>query len=622
MDGFTSAFPALSLQSSADIAKTASLMKTALLIILLIFAVLLFSSILYTVFSVRNGNIRKGSAKALMIILYIVTAIVLVCFLFCLTAYQRVEDSLAQPTTVPTEQTEPTTEPTEPPTEPTEPPTEPEPTLSPMQTEQSNPANWNIKWDVIAGDAITDSFQRADPITFGKGSEYTKMEGIITFRGDNYRSGATYGTAKVTEKKLNQSWSRNIGTLNGWPGSGWTGQSLIVRWDQETKNEMNLYPEKKEKDGLVEVIYATLDGYVYFYDLDDGSYTRDPIYLGMNFKGAGALDPRGYPLFYVGSGDVYNKVPRMYIVSLIDGSILEEISGFDSFANRGWYAFDSSPLVDAETDTLIWPGENGILYTIKLNTDYNKSAGTISVHPEQVAKTRYSTQTNRSLGYECSCIIVENYLYIGDNGGYFYCVDLNTMKLVWALDTKDDTNATPVFEWGDDGVGYIYTATSMEYNNGTSYIYKLNANTGEIVWQKAYDGIIYDKGVSGGVLGSPVLGKPGTDLEGLIVYTIAKAPSAWTGTVVALNTQTGEVVWEEKIQNYAWSSPVAVYTDSGDGYIVLFDSAGTGRFFEGKTGKVLSTVSVGSNVEASPTVFENKLVIGTRGQKVFGFTIS
>ena len=93
---------------------------------------------------------------------------------------------------------------------------------------------------------------------------------------------------------------------------------------------------------------------------------------------------------YVGSGDNRDgKRARMYIISLIDGKILYEQSGKDSSTSRAWYAFDSAPLVDGETDTLIWPGENGVLYTIKLNTVYDQAAGTISVAPENIAK-RYT----------------------------------------------------------------------------------------------------------------------------------------------------------------------------------------------------------------------------------------
>ncbi|MFR5914587.1 MAG: hypothetical protein ACLUGJ_05435 [Blautia wexlerae] len=37
--------------------------------------------------------------------------------------------------------------------------------------------------------------------------------------------------------------------------------------------------------------------------------------------------------------------------------------------------------MDAETDTLIYPGENGILYLIRLNTKYDLNSGTLSIDP-------------------------------------------------------------------------------------------------------------------------------------------------------------------------------------------------------------------------------------------------
>ena len=407
-----------------------------------------------------------------------------------------------------------------------------------------------------------------------------------------------------------------------WTGSGWTGQPLMVQWDEDTKNIMNLYPEKKSKKDLVEVIYATMDGKIYFYDLSDGSYTRDPLNMGMAFKGAGALDPRGYPIMYVGSGDktVGGKYPRMFIINLIDCSIMYERGHSESFNLRPWRAFDSSPLVHAETDTLIWPGENGLLYTIKLNTKYDKSAGTLSIDPDEPVMTRYKTSYGGTLGYESSAVIVENYIYVADNSGMLFCVDINTMKLKWAQKVYDDTNATPVFSW-ENGKGYLYTGCSTERLGDKCYIAKLDASTGAKVWEKCFDGVVYDKMVSGGVLGSPVLGKYGTNLEGLVIYPIAKINGYSKGLLVALDTETGEVVWEETMSRYSWSSPVALYDDNGEGYIILCDSGGNVKFINGKTGETLNSINLGSNIEASPAVFNDILVIGTRGQKVYGVKI-
>lgn len=609
------------------------LMKSALLIIVLIFAALFLSSVILTLITVRSEKKLKGSSKVLLCALYVATILVLVCTIICWSRYKQMNRSteidtpeISTTESVQTEQTTPPTEAT------TIPPTEPEPTFDPTYTDKSNPDIWGIEWDVISHGSILTDFNREESISFGKGSEYTDLEGIITFRGDNYRSGATYGTANVVNKTISAKWSSNIGSLNGWPGSGWTGQPLIVRWDDETKNIMNLYESKKEKDGLIEVIYATLDGYIYFYDLDDGSYTRDPLWIGMNFKGAGSLDPRGYPLMYVGSGDYVNgTTPRMYIISLIDGTILHERSGSDGFALRGdWTAFDSSPLVDAETDTLIWPGESGILYTIKLNSVYDKAAGTLTIEPDETVKCRYDTSRSSGgsywLGFEPSAVIVDRYLYISENGGMFFCIDLDTMQLVWAQDTKDDSNSTPVFQWDESGeTGYIYTAPSLHWTasgsgTGTVPIYKLNAKTGEIIWEKSFDCHTVS-GVSGGVQSTPLLGNSGTDIDGLIFYSVARTPNSHDGVLVALDTDTGELVWEYSMDNYTWSSPTAVYTESGKAYIVICNSVGVVALLDGASGEVYSTVNLGSNIEASPAIFGDTVVIGTRGQKIYALKV-
>ena len=197
------------------------------------------------------------------------------------------------------------------------------------------------------------------------------------------------------------------------------------------------------------------------------------------------------------------------------------------------------------------------------------------------------------------------------------------MELIWSQDTRDDSNSTPVFEWNGLDGGYIYTAPSLHWTNknGAGYIciYKLDAKTGEIVWEYRYDCNTIE-GVSGGVQSSPLLGQPGTQLEGLILYTVARTPGVWDGKLVALKTETGEVAWEISMDCYTWSSPVAVYDENGNAYIIYSDCIGS-TFMVDCNGNRLSKISLGSNIEASPAVFNNMLVVGSRGQTIFGIKI-
>ena len=528
-------------------------------------------------------------------------------------------------------------------TEDTTPPTEtvevtPVSTINPVRTALTDPANWGIRWEIIENGSIVHSYTREDPIYMGDPDEYFALPGVATFRGNNYRDNAAYGIATVKDKTLSMAWTANSTKLPGgiWEGSGWTGQPLIVKWDDQTKAIMNLYPDKKAKANLVEVIYATLDGHIYFLDLDDGKPTRDAINMGMCFKGSGALDPRGYPLMYVGSGDENSqgKRPRMFVISLIDGKVLFEYGHQEELSyrkdNDSWCAFDSSPLVDAETDTLIWPAESGLLYTIKLNTNYNKSAGTISIQPDSPVATRYlaarSNTETRWLGYEASANIADHYLYVSENGGLFYCVDLNTMELVWAQDTMDDSNSSPVFQKISDTEAYLYTAPSLHWTQNTSAqgsisIYKLNALTGEIVWEKPFDVYTVD-GVSGGVQSTALLGQAGSSIENLVIYTVARTPDKKSGVMVALDTATGKEVWTMKMDYYTWSSPVALYTADGTAYVVVCDTAGKATLLNGATGEIYSKLDLGGLVEASPAAYENTLVVGTRAEKICAIKVN
>ena len=93
------------------------------------------------------------------------------------------------------------------------------------------------------------------------------------------------------------------------------------------------------------------------------------------------------------------------------------------------------------------------------------------------------------------------------------------------------------------------------------------------------------------------------------------------GKLVAFSKTDGHVVWECNFAGYPWSSPVVVYDQNGNGYIIQCNSTGYMHLVDGQTGTILYEFSLGSNVEASPAVFENTVVVGTRGQKIYGVKI-
>ena len=94
------------------------------------------------------------------------------------------------------------------------------------------------------------------------------------------------------------------------------------------------------------------------------------------------------------------------------------------------------------------------------------------------------------------------------------------------------------------------------------------------------------------------------------------------GKLVALNTSDLSVKWECDFAGYPWSSPVAVYDDSGKGYLVQCNKTGYIHLIDGQTGEIISEMSLGSNVEASPAVYNNMVVVGTRGGLIYGMDLN
>ena len=526
----------------------------------------------------------------------------------------------------------------------------PTPKPTPHFVENSNPSRYGYvpHLQVDGKDVDASKYVRQDKISFGNADEYAAVDGVLTFRGNNYRNLSAAKELNLTEYKMSVVEKVSIGSLKkgnrsgkgSWSGCGWTGQPLIVQWSDEVKSVMNLYDWAKQKTNLVEVIYPTEDGHIYFLDLETGKKTRDDLNFRMPFKGTGSVDPRGLPLLYVGSGDEYeeeDQKSRAMIISLIDGRKLYEfgIQGKEPFAVRNWNAYDSAPLVDEATDTLIWPAETGILYTMKLNTVFDARGGTITVNPSHIVKLRYDSNnsydqidkadsSHKWLGYEGSASVWNGFIYLASNDGLFQCIDLNTMQIKWIADTKDDTNASPVLEVISETEAYLYVGTSLHFtqdsgHKGVTPFFKINAMTGEIVGQYQLT-VETVSGVSGGIQATAAVGK--NNLSDLVFVPFARYNGKDKGVLVALYKDTMEVAWTMPMEHYAWSSPAIFYNSKGDGYLIQADSGGDIFLIDGRTGNQLDKISPtknGSNFEASPALFGDTLVVGSRGDQTIFF---
>lgn len=523
----------------------------------------------------------------------------------------------------------------------------------PKAVAEADPKARNITETITVDKNIITEYKAgdADKIDFRDPLEYGSNPGIATFRGNNFRNSAAFGYTAVKTGNISKEWEyKGIGSLLAstmnfeWRGLKWTGQPLAVKWPKDVKANMDMYSEAKSNDDLVEIICAALDGKIHFMDLATGKATRDPINVGTSIKGTPALDPRGWPIIYVGQCDNNGTTGKfgMYIYSLIDGALIYSYDGSEDGAYRSnWNAFDSSPIISAETDTLIWPCENGIIYKFKLNTGYKTGDKQITMQPSVTGyKYIFNDTTGTHLGVESSIAVYGNLGYFVDNTRDLACIDLNTMKMVWCVRLGDDSDITPVIS-EEGGVPYVYVGTEVDNQggvtgkySGASYIYKVNGLTGAIVWQTShpcytYNGETSDSDQSGGCFGNPVVGK--FSVSNLVIFSFSMTKDLAAGNkLVAYDKDKGTMVWEYNMNIYSYSSPVDIYDEDGNAYIVIGDNFGQIHLIDARTGERITYLKITSegetkkdlSFEASPIVYGDKIVIGSTSGSVFGIKIS
>ena len=550
-----------------------------------------------------------------------------------------IEASVEEPEAMPTEEPmpEPTPEPTVPP--PQGPTTTP--TITPLPRLEANEGASSLKTTdtVYRGKKSISSYQREVGYIAPHPDQYMHYPlGVTTFRGDNFRRNAAFGVANVQSESMAVVWQSPIGSLRTEDsgtlyGVGWTGQPAIIHWTQEVREGMGVYEEYKGKV-LNEVIFGAQDGKIYFLNLKDGSPTRDAINVGYPLKGSVSIDRTGRPLLAVGQG--ISKLANgktgtigVRLFNLVTNKEIYLLNGRKHDTQPKQYstngAFDGTPLfiynqenADATTDAMIVAGENGLLYTVDLNAkfeypnkDFPDRALSIEIKPDITYLLTKSGSEKESLtAVEGSVAMYDRYIYMADAYGIIRCVNSDTMKTVWAMDGGDNTDATPALDMDQNGVLSLYTGNTAYNRLGSKNpvtIRRLDAMTGEEVWHYEIK-CDFDKNQSSGCKASPVIGE--NDISNLVIFTVNKAEGSGS-KVIALDKASGQVVWSYSLADEAISSPVAVYNDRGEAWIIQGDEGGNLTMLYGRTGEKRSSLNLAGAIQGSPAVYKSYLVVGT-----------
>lgn len=545
---------------------------------------------------------------------------------------------------------------------------EPMPEIMLAPAESADPAAFGFTTGLEVDKEEVPSFSRESLLSFADGGAYASIPGVLTFGGNAYRNSFTYGEARVAQRTLVKKWEIPLGSLRAednalrsslgdLTGTGFTGMPLLAEWPAQTRAHLGIGETFKQKEGFVEAIVPAMDGNIYFMDLETGEQTREPIALGVIMKGGAALDPRGYPLLYVGQSIPSTSEDGTYgawmrVIDLITNEVVWSFGGRDRFAYRAWQGYSASPLVHAETDTLLVPGENGALYTLKLNSRYDEAAGEVTLAPGPLEKYRYTGDgyayreqaDRRWVGFEGSLAVFRQYGFLADNGGRLQCIDLNSLQLQYVVDITDNTDSTPVIE--EDaaaGTFYLYTANTVDKQAGAASARqgkalhrKIDGRTGEVLWERAYTAAYGTETSHGGTYATPHVGRG--SIAGLVIYSMTMMhvtyeqegaeQESYGGWIIAYDKNTGEEVWRHTQQNNYWSSPAVVYDENETAYLIQGDRDGKLQLWDPLAGTLLFELDLGSAIESTPSVFGNMLVVGTRGtfgageqQKIFGVEI-
>jgi outer membrane protein assembly factor BamB len=429
------------------------------------------------------------------------------------------------------------------------------------------------------------------------GEPWGTRPGLTMFRGNPTRT--YYGTGPLSANP-SQQWkypsspmcsSSSVGGESKiWCGMGWTGQPVVY----------------ERSDGVTELIFGAYDRAVHFVDADTGLDTRTKFATNDIIKGSVTLDPDGYPLLYFGSRD--NK---LRIVALDRGDP-EQMWSLDANAVNGIWNndWDGNPVII--DDILYEGGENGWFFAFELHREY-LSDGLVNVDPHMLlAMPGYNDdllrKSGRNVSIENSVVAYEQRVYFGNSGGRVLGLDVSNIRdgsapVVFDYYAGGDIDATMVV----DEEGFLYVALEHEPSQMNSVERDRNKEVGQLIKLDPYtsgEPRIWGIDLTSGSFDTGIWSTPAL-YEGMLYV------NTQSGDLLAVDTETGEIVWSDEVGWNSWSSPAVV-----DDTLVVATCTGELRGYslaDPRAPVRVWTINVSDScLEATPAIWNGSIYLGSR----------
>lgn len=447
----------------------------------------------------------------------------------------------------------------------------------------------------------------------------TNVRGLLTFRGNPTRT--FYGHGRVPSHPHVLWRFPENGSLCGestvgnetktWCGTGWTGQ-----------------PSMFDREGKTWVVFGAYDKNIHFLDAANGARLREDFATGDIIKGSVTIDADGYPIVYSGSRDNKYRAIAFDVNPPRELFALRHTQVPEPMWNSDW---DGSGLV--LRDHVFIGGENSWFHVAKLGRGYGADGRVkldapalrfaVPAYDRRVVEEELSSR-NREHSIEGSPVVIGNTVFFSTSGGLVQGWDVSGVfegrapTRTFRMWTGDDTDATLVA----DEQGMLYVAQEYERGNARSrecgQILKIDPRkaggeatsvscdpsdpSSPVVWR--YHDTPHAN--PSGVWGSPALYR-----DILVVPT-------HRGDLIGLDRNTGAVRWKKDLGDHLWSSPVIVdgtliQGTCATGELVAYDVRNTTQ----DPPELWRLRLDGGCIESTPAVFDGRIIVGTRGGKVY-----